>query len=48
VKKEEAAKQFKLGYYAEANKIYSAAASILEDALEEMPLFRKEIAQLEA
>lgn len=47
-KKEEAAKQFKLGQYGEANKVYLSAAEQLEEALEDLPLFKKEISQLEA
>jgi tetratricopeptide (TPR) repeat protein len=48
VKKEEAAKQFKLGQYSEANKVYLSAAEQLEEALDDLPLFKKEICQLEA
>lgn len=47
-KKEEAAGRFKAGNYVEANKFYKNAAEQLDNALEDFPLFKKEISQLEA
>lgn len=47
-KKEEAAANFKAGAYAEAIKLYKNAADQLDNSLEDFPLFKKEICQLEA
>ena len=47
-KKKEASKQFGLGSFGDAIKIYKAAAEILETLLEDFPLFKKEVAQSEA
>ena len=47
-RKNEAAAMFKKGDYIGANKIYKAAATLLEEILEDFPLFKKEISQLEA
>jgi molybdopterin synthase catalytic subunit len=47
-RKNEAAAIFKKGDYIGANKIYKAAATLLEEILEDFPLFKKEISQLEA
>lgn len=48
LKKTEAAAKFKSGNYIEANKIYKSAAAQLEDLIEDFPLFKKEISQIEA
>ena len=42
-KKEEAAAKFKNGSYAEAIKLYKNSAEQLDNALEDFPLFKKEI-----
>lgn len=42
-KKEKAAEEFKLGQYGEAIKSYKAAVTILESAIEDFPLFKKEL-----
>ena len=47
-KKTAAADQFKLGQYGEAIKSYKAAVNVLESASEDFPLFKKELAQMEA
>jgi tetratricopeptide (TPR) repeat protein len=47
-KKEEAADKFKQGRYADANKLYKNAAEQLSESLDQFPLFKKEISQLEA
>jgi hypothetical protein len=43
-KKKEASKQFGLGSFGEAIKIYKSAAEVLETLMEDFPLFKKEIA----
>jgi tetratricopeptide (TPR) repeat protein len=47
-KKEQAAADFKKGSYAEAINSYKAAATLLDDALEDFAVFKKDIAQMEA
>jgi len=47
-KKSEAANKFKTGDYAGAVTIYKAAATVLDISLEDFPLFKKEISQMEA
>lgn len=47
-KKAEAAELFKIGQYAEAVLIYKSAAVVLESAVEDYPLFEKELKQYEA
>ena len=47
-KKDEAAAKFKAGAYADAIKLYKNAAEQLDNSLEDFPLFKKEISQLEA
>lgn len=47
-KKKEASKQFGLGSFGEAIKIYKSAAEVLETLLEDFPLYKKEIARSEA
>lgn len=47
-KKDEAAAKFKQGAYGDANKLYKNAAEQLSEALDQFPLFKKEISQLEA
>lgn len=47
-KKTTAAEAFKLGQYGEALKSYRAAVQVLESAGEDFPLFKKELAQMEA
>lgn len=44
-KKDDAAAKFKTGLYAEAITCYNSAAEILAEALEDFPMFRREIAQ---
>ena len=48
VAKEKAQLEFKKGAYAEAIKLYKSAAEILEIAMEDFGVFKKEIAQMEA
>lgn len=47
-KKTTAADAFKLGQYGEAIQSYKAAVQVLESAGEDFPLFKREIAQMEA
>ena len=47
-KKSTAADLFKLGQYGEALKSYRAAVQVLESATEDFPLFKRELAQMEA
>lgn len=47
-KKTSAAEKFKLGQYGEAVKAYQQATQILEGAIEDFPLFKQELKQLEA
>jgi tetratricopeptide (TPR) repeat protein len=47
-KKTLAAEKFKLGQYGEAVKCYQQAAASLESAVEDFPLFKQELSQLEA
>lgn len=47
-KKESAASKFKEGAYAEAIKVYKNGGEILSECIEDFPLWRKEIGQLEA
>jgi len=47
-KKATAADAFKLGQYGEAIHSYKAAVQVLESAGEDFPLFKREIAQMEA
>lgn len=47
-KKEQAAAEFKKGSYAESINLYKQSASLLDDAIESFPVFKKEIAQMEA
>ena len=46
-KKDEAAQKFKDGDYINAIKLYKQTAELLDAALEDFPLFKKEISQLE-
>jgi len=47
-KKKLAAEQFKIGQYGEANKHYNSGADMLESAIEDFPLFKQELYQVEA
>ena len=47
-KKDQAAAEFKKGAYAESINLYKQAATLLDDALESFPVFKKDIAQMEA
>jgi len=47
-KKKDASKQFGIGAFADAVKLYSGAAEILETLQEDFPLYKKEINQAEA
>lgn len=47
-KKAKAAEVFKLGQYGEAVKIYKTAVETLENCVEDFPLFRQELAQMQA
>lgn len=47
-KKTAAAEKFKLGQYGDAVKAYQQATQILEGAIEDFPLFKQELKQLEA
>ena len=42
-KKTDAADKFKLGQYGEAIKSYKAAINVLESAIEDFPLFKKDL-----
>jgi len=46
--KEEAAREFRKGSYAEAITLYKKAASTLDNCAEDFSMFKKEIAQMEA
>ena len=46
--KDDAAKEFKKGSYAEAIELYKKAASTLDNCAEDFFMFKKEIAQMEA
>lgn len=48
VKKDEAASLFKGGNYADAINAYKSCAEMLDNSLEDFPLFKREISQLEA
>lgn len=43
-KKDQAAAEFKKGAYAESINLYKQAATLLDDALESFPVFKKDIA----
>ena len=47
-KKDSAALKFKDGQYGDSIKVYQTAAEILSEAIEDFPLWRKEIGNLEA
>lgn len=47
-KKTLAAEKFKLGQYGEAVKAYQGATTVLESSIEDFPLFKQELKQLEA
>lgn len=48
VKKTAAADKFKIGQYGDAVKDYAGAVQILESAVEDFPLFKQELVQVEA
>ena len=47
-KKTQAAEMYKLGQYSEAAKIYKQAEEMIESALEDFPLFKADLIQIEA